>query len=152
MKQSKIKIAFRSGYILLGTHRPDPQSFSFQNDEPFPFALHSRHARRPLRVHHHHFDPRAGFARVPHFRRFQKSESFPFFWHFFHSARPDRLQNHHPSLYISKPRSPDEPADEPPPIETDPPPDDTDPPELDLTVRYDRRYRLPSLVAHISAN
>jgi hypothetical protein len=39
-----IKIAFRKGYILLGTHRPDPQSFSFQNAEPFPFALHSRHA------------------------------------------------------------------------------------------------------------
>jgi hypothetical protein len=74
---------------------------SFQNDEPFPFSLHCFHTLRPFLVHHHHFDPLAGFVRLPHLCFFQYLESLPLALHFFQIDRPASLQNHHLLLYCS---------------------------------------------------
>jgi hypothetical protein len=87
---------------------PAAQSLSFQNDELFPFSLHCFHTLRPFLVHHHHFDPLAGFVRLPHLCFFQYLESLPLALHFFHVLRPALDQNHHLALYFS--------TDPPPPL------------------------------------
>ncbi len=81
------------------THRPASQSFSFQNGDVSPFSLHSFHTLRPVEVHHHHFDPLAGFWRVSHLCSFQYGESLPLALHSFQTPRPASLQNHHLLLY-----------------------------------------------------